>query len=463
MRHTNKWFVLVLLCGSLAAACARDNPRAQKSPPPPEADVPLGPNSLGLTFTPMPDWFHFRTAAEVQTWIDEDDVKAMMEHAWELWGGLTSPTTQTVKDEKVTYPIFETWVDEFKVFPPPKSLARAPKESIHLFDLPRQLHLGQSRRPKLAAAKEDGSPADSLGLVTVKYTKEIFEHVQKNQYYKTEVMNTLNQSWDNSAPPTPLAGRKVKNFPNTSIMLKPTYQVISGTSATLLPYWAGPANSSNPAVPGVKTWTKKMLLIPPGVTATPIRDVPIVKIERFYNFKLNQIQVDYLNSLGQGTFKVGDYAILVAMHVSSREIDNWTWQTFWWSLEKPKIPEAVRHRVVSPFDNYASAVGYAFTTGPNSPTGLNVLCFNPYLEADFDNDTFALTEQVGIESNCISCHRAATWPPPSFPSKPKAQYFTGNGLLRSSHPYFTGTTKVDFLWGFALDVLPPPVPPVQHP
>ena len=28
--------------------------------------------------------------------------------------------------------------------------------------------------------------------------------------------------------------------------------------------------------------------------------------------------------------KAGDLALLVAMHVTTKELPNWTWQTFWW-------------------------------------------------------------------------------------------------------------------------------------
>jgi hypothetical protein len=82
-----------------------------------------------------------------------------------------------------------------------------------------------------------------------------------------------------------------------------------------------------------------------------------------------------------------------------------------------------------------------------------VVCFSPYLEAEFDNTTFVKPGQLGIESNCMICHRAATWPPPNLRG---ASYFTANGILKPNDPYFQGTTKVDFIWGFADDVTPPP-------
>src|SRR5262249_23205078 len=152
-------------------------------------------------------------------------------------------------------------------------------------------------RPRQAfAAGVPSAPPESLRVVTVKYTKEIYEHVQKNNYYQTAVMNALNQSWDKHQPPTPLAERNVKPFPRESIMLKPTYQLVSGSAATILPYWAGPANSTNPSVPDVQSWTKKMLVVPPGVQETQVQGVPVVKLERFYHIKLNQEEANYINA-----------------------------------------------------------------------------------------------------------------------------------------------------------------------
>ncbi len=417
------------------------------------ADVPkLGPNSIGLTYTPMPDSFKFREAHEVQGWIDRNDAEAMIKHAWEIWGGLSTLTSQEIDGKK--YPVFETWVDEFSVFPQPSSGAARPTGKAHPFTRARQLdHTGRAQLQTPAAVGPPAKPVASQ-LVTVKYTKQIYDGVRVNQYDSTAVMNELNQSWGKNSPPTPLAERSVKPFSDHSIMLKPTYQVVSGTAATLLTYWNGPAASTHPQVPDVDTWTNKMLVIPPGVAEIKVQEIPVVPIDQFYHFRLNQEEASVIKALGAGKAQAGDYAILVAMHVSSREIDNWTWQTFWWSNKKPKIPEGVRPHVAPPFDHYDVAVGYSFTTGPDSPAGLNVVCFNPYLEAGFDASTFVRPGRLGIESNCMSCHRAAAWPPPH--PKPSGINYVANGLVDPGDPQlFAGTTKTDFLWGFAKDVPPP--------
>ena len=57
----------------------------------------------------------------------------------------------------------------------------------------------------------------------------------------------------------------------------------------------------------------------------------------------------------------------------------------------------------SRFNNYAMCTAYSMTVNPpNSLTGQNVLCDNPYLET-------GLTAVLGIQSNCMSCHSTAAY------------------------------------------------------
>jgi hypothetical protein len=200
-----------------------------------------------------------------------------------------------------------------------------------------------------------------------------------------------------------------------------------------------------------------MAVIPPGIKVDPkfrvkemggSEDFPQVKVSDFYNIKLTKEEAAAASAVLGQTAKEGDYAILVAMHVSSREIDNWTWQTFWWSLTKPRISPSVKKRVKAPFDHYQVATGYSFMTGrdqkgQDNPNSLPGVCYNPYLEARFGNGVFVRPGQLGIESNCMSCHRCATWPPAT-------SGYVANGLIDPGDPtLFAGKTKTDFLWGVA--------------
>ena len=205
-----------------------------------------------------------------------------------------------------------------------------------------------------------------------------------------------------------------------------------------------------------------MVVIPPGLglTAANFRlseaeeFLPAVPLSDFYNFKLTKDEADVMNQQLGTNVKAGDYAILVAMHVSTREIDNWTWQTFWWSLGKSALPPSAKNRVLPPFDHYEVAVGYSFMTDGNKPNSLTLTCYNPYLEAGFGNDVFEPKKgQLGIESNCMSCHRAAAWPADDN------THYVANGIVDPADPlYFAGRTKTDFLWGIPFGVNLPATP-----
>jgi hypothetical protein len=396
-------------------------------------------NSLGLTYSPVPSWFQFQSPATVNGWISNQDTQSISGHGWMLWGAVTAPTTQNVGGTQVTVPTFETWYDEDTVFSPPSaSHALATGETGRKFKIPQQLLRGGALK-----TLADVSPLD-FRVVTVKYTQEIYDGVQQNQYYSGTVMQQLNNGWGSA----PLANRKIADFSDRAIMVKPVYQVISGTEATQIPYWAGAENSSTPATPGPSTWTQKALIVPPGVTPGA-STLPAVGLDRFYAVKLDQTEVNYLVQAGAKSVKVGDYAVLVGMHLSSREIDNWTWQTYWWSYQKPSIPASAGGHVQAPFDNYAMATGYSFTTEAENPNSLATVCFNPYLEAGFGNKVFEKPQQLGIESNCMSCHRAAAWPG-------STGKYIANGLIDASDPFFfTGNTKTDFVWALPEDVQTP--------
>jgi hypothetical protein len=425
-------------------------------------------NLQGLTYKPLPAWVPFESKDTVQKWIDGNDTRSMTVHAWQLWGGLTEWVTEEVGGQKVRVPLYETWFDPSQVFSPPSAALKEEKPGVRPFTRPRQLfhrQLPQARAggaESLALGAAPPTPTDPLNfrVVTVKYNREMRDHAQANKFYDGSVLQQINNGWGK----TPLADRNLKPYPDRAVMLKPVYQFISGTEATLLPYWAGPdkrADQSQP--PGPNNWSQKMLVIPPGVQAIPVRGIPTVSLDRFYSIKLSASEVDYLNK-NFGPFnppiQAGDYSILTGMHVSTREIDNWTWQTFWWSLTKPVILDPSKAKVQAPFDNYEVQVGYSFMTGPakgaaatdGNPNSLPLVCYNPYLEAGFGNNVFdpPFKNQLGIESNCISCHRAAAWPG-------STALYVANGLVKPGDPvFFTGNTKSDFVWGQAS--VPPPPP-----
>jgi len=439
------------------------------------AQPPAASGGVALKYTPLPPSFKFQTKETVNGWVNSNDVKSMTEHAFELWGALTTLTDQTLNGQKV--PVYETWWDRDEALSP-ANRARLDRPFRRRFEPPRQFAKGKIL-PKITAMVS-GRPVFTL-FDNVKYNEEIKDHIQTNMYYSGQTLNTINAGWGN----TPLADRKLKDFPDKSVMLKPQYQFVAGNTPTLLGYWAGPAASGTPKTPGSNTWSSLMWVVPPGVDPNSFdhQGRPVVSLDRFHTLNLTADDVATLGNValsgppagtplppvgtsfpvnpdGSGgiptgrKIAAGDAAILVGMHTSTREIDNWTWQTFWWSFTKPELPKKGGGHIKPPFDNYETVVGYSFTT-QNNPDAMNILCFNPYLEAGFDESTFNPPRpgQLGIESNCMSCHRCAAWPGNNA-------FYTANGIIDPGDPtFFTNTTKTDFLWGIPSAVaVPPPGP-----
>jgi hypothetical protein len=410
--------------------------------------------SPDLVPAPLPDWFKFESNDTVNGWINSLDNKAITTHAWELWGALTTITDQQHNGQKV--PIYETWWSIQEALAPPATLRASIRRSRRVLHLESPKQFKSMKAAATAAATRGARPASSL-FSTVKYNDSIKKLIDSRKYNDGKELARINDGWGASKA---IADRKLQDFDNDAVMLKPVYRLIPAKAASILPYWAGPSNSTNPSVPDPTTWTKKMVVIPPDLNVQASRFalqdanefLPAVPLNAFYYIKLSK---DDAAALGSKAHE-GDYVILVGMHVSSREIDNWTWQTFWWSLDKPELLDAAKKRVAAPFDHYQVAVGYSFTTAPNNPDSLTLTCFNPYLEAGFSDTDFVYTPgQRGIESNCMSCHRTAAWPGPD-------QRYAGNGVIDPGNPLiFGGKTKTDFLWGIADRVAAPPAPVTQ--
>ena len=169
--------------------------------------------------------------------------------------------------------------------------------------------------------------------------------------------------------------------------------------------------------------------------------------------------------------EAGDYAVLVAMHVAGREIDRWTWQTFWWSPTPadPQLPSSAAIAALRPRQlsgaarNYAMALGYEMLT-PGQPNvggrneGAAIYAYNPYLEARFgpanlpdsipgsDPSGQPAANNTGVTCNCMSCHIRSNYNPGGLSTAPG---YAGARYTDINDPQFAGTLQVDFLWSIA--------------
>ena len=152
----------------------------------------------------------------------------------------------------------------------------------------------------------------------------------------------------------------------------------------------------------------------------------------------------------QNLTPVNPVAALVGMHVVSAELlDIWTWQTFWWN---PTVKPIRGARTGFQYFDYATA----YWTVDKPPYGYRY-AFNPYLEADFGTETFGRSYwqpqgkpgsviNLGITTNCISCHQQAMY---TVAPKPSA---TPIYVAHGDEPQFKlpQSIKTRNLWSLAI-------------
>jgi hypothetical protein len=160
------------------------------------------------------------------------------------------------------------------------------------------------------------------------------------------------------------------------------------------------------------------------------------------------------------------------MHVNTKTLVNWTWQTYWWQPGDnapnnfPGSKQGMTDNVAGPWRNYAMCTAWNQTKGNASKD--MVVCFNPFLET-------SSSIPAGQSSNCVSCHGVATAGALSanglatmnYPANYSAPIdFTANACTQSTPPpptitstCFADFTKTDFSWAIPSNAMVPPAAP----
>jgi hypothetical protein len=406
-------------------------------------------------------------SSQLNAAIMAGDTDSLRQHAWTLWSGLTADSTQSFQGK--TLPIWETWLSEQEAFLPTAqitALAQRPRLLLPLAR-PSQFQHGAARtilRPTAHGAAP--SPAETL-LAFVKMSPDSAGFIgqphetppgsgQTYSYASQSDFTRLNAAFDQNQ--TPIANRGIVDFPAAATDLKIVFMKVNPTGLTAIPIWAGGDASSFPDSPTPDTWTNCVAVDPTNSqTGTATIDcngtqshAQIVPINSFYWVQVDAGQAAAINTFsklsGNAALNAGDYQVLVAMHVTTKEIANWTWATFWWQngQDPPNsfpgsvsgMPDATH--IKGPWRNYAMCVADAVVVPSTDPNGKPIICFNPYLE----------TGQVdGIHSNCMSCHaRARMQITSNAPNFYPATYLPNGWFDLSDQSIYGGLTKTDFVW-----------------
>jgi hypothetical protein len=423
-------------------------------------------NTLGVRYV-APDQSAFVPAATIDGWVQNFDDAAIRKHAYDIWGAITAMSGQfhsvrlaDGKTERTQLAVFDTWYDEYETFhtqpvPAPSCANNACAGAFRVHP-PRQGVAG-------------GSEVMSFN----KYSLEFLNYVNQFHYFGESTLRDLNNQLNQNN--VPVGQRFTQPVAGNAVMLKPSYYIIKRNKPTAMQYWKGPGltidGTAYPAVPTTATWQQIVVVDPTG-TARPgtpqtikvlsqngftemtITDYQIVGLDRFYWFALSESDINYIK--GGNVFTVngvlptdlepGDIALLVAMHVTTNENENWTWQTFFW---RPQPLADAGPSVKPPFNNYDTATAYYFTKKNGAP----VITFNPYLEPPIIGPIYLDPTMTGADSNCMSCHHAAAFPTlnndPSPANMLLGSYWS-KGPVDGTEEWFQGRVKTHFMWGIII-------------
>ena len=332
--------VVAVLAVAFAAAAV-----AQRAP---AADI--------YRYEDLPGRFGFPVAeATLLGAVLADDQPAVRRHAWELWAALTAPSASVVDGQRL--PVFATWYSIPEVYNSKGRAGVTRRTFGHPFRIPTQSALANSSR--------GGAPAGLMSFV--KLNRQAAGFIWDNGYYLTPTLAGLNARFDRDGTAT--VERSIKPFPNDAVSLKLVFWLVKNPASpqaerglTALPIW-GPNYPPPPdgSPPMHTTWTNAVAVDPAGrypegslqqvnvngsVARPNLKWAPVVSLKRFYAHRLTKAQdvadarvyMDMMSSAageqerfvtnaGQ-TPELGDYIVLLGLHMTTKEMDDWTFQTF---------------------------------------------------------------------------------------------------------------------------------------
>ncbi|MBE1285296.1 MAG: hypothetical protein GJ676_18430 [Rhodobacteraceae bacterium] len=390
--------------------------------------------------------------ARLLEFLEKRNFPELRKHAWQIFAGMTSPT-------EGGYAVWESWFTADEVYAGP---AKAPAATLS--DRRAGIHGARQFGFGLTGAPEP-NPGESVAA-NVMFNMPVRDHVWTNALFKPGTLKEINDGFN--ANNTPLLDRSIPQFPRDAIALKTIWSVVASEGLTILPVWDGeldqPEVKVSPPYPA-DVWPRCVAVTPdPEIKETthPVTcnrqpvDAQVIGLDSFYHFRITEAELDAVNkALGPNhkdgtpeTIKVGDYAILLGMHFTTREIPNWVWATAWWH-DRPDQPPFGADRpdnVIGVWRNYMMNSGYSRDV-PLAVDGGPATVWNPYIEGKYPN---------GMRSNCMSCHVRAVYPRldpviEGFDMCGALPVLRGEGSLPLDSPALGSRTRLEFLWSILLD------------
>jgi len=379
-------------------------------------------------------------SATLEKYRSGQNVHAQRLHVWNVFTGMTEPTP----DGK--YAIWETWFSESETFQAGAApQAVGPRRITRQFRQPRQF-----RPPKGVAAPE----AAGTGLLSfVLYNYSAYNHIRT---HKLNMGSELNEEMQQGTPDPKVPGdRMIVDFPNDAVSLKTIWWPVAKDKVTPMPVWDPESNPKLPNGNAYPTWPRVVAIdplngnVPPNQTTSimflgkTFPNTHVVGLSAFHYVVLDAQTAASAMANGQiATFaqrvlgralQAGDYTVFAGTHLTTKEIGDWVWATFWWHDRPNEGPYAADRpsSVQGKWANYLMNASYDLNL-PHEADQTSHITFNPWLEAGFRD---------GIESNCMNCHNRASWQPISF-----LPIFRGDPDMKNDPAFAKERLRTDFLW-----------------
>ncbi len=499
-RNVAKVCVTALTLLTSAWVFAVANPRAATSVPTPTktAAIPSFPKNFDY---PQPA----AVVEKWVSTPPDGNQRRIREHGWYLWAGLNTPSvggrpvwrTWPTSTQAFAPPSTELGATEQRVMsindrnhangrsdvPEPINFPSAPKYPIP--QLVKDRYPGCVVSANGSDTLRDGPTFQFNGDVMVAgviYDGGAFNTIRDRSLFSATVLTGQVPKKPTDPP------NAIKEFPHDAIVLKPMLWPVKGRGYTALPVWDDLPPSADQGqyigfeIVGTKehpkwwravaitaerprpskatvTYLHHVTYAPPGsknqqpLGPNTYDDAPVVPITDFYAFRFTRGELKRMNACDRAIldasaiwafdrpFQAGDYLVVIAMHIITKEQPAWTFQSVWWHDRPDAGPYAANRPAhiagaVGPWRHYLLTSTYG-TTQPNDPKKLPV-AFNPYIELAADHP---------IATNCMNCHHRAAWP------QSKASYLaTGAGapgpldVFSVDNAIFDGSVTVDSLW-----------------
>jgi hypothetical protein len=260
------------------------------------------------------------------------------------------------------------------------------------------------------------------------------------------------------------ADRSIPPFPHDAMVIKTIWWPVAEHGVTAMPVWDSgndlPRRSGN----NYLQWQRAVIVDPtldgsePAATRSAefvgrsFPDAPVFGLAAFYHISVDTQLARQLNedneahrasllALGR-PLERGDHLVLVGMNLATKDLENWVWASLWWHDHADQGPFAADRpdALPSAWRHYLMRVAFDAEKPAEARGGAHI-CFNPWLEARFPDGGHG----GGEVSNCLSCHRRASYPPVNF-----LPVTRGAPDPASDPAYAPGRLRTGFLWSIAL-------------